>query len=437
MWSLSRLSLACVRNIPHTPPRLTARCLSLSSARTGDGFQPINSVRSGSEELDSLIAGSYSSSDRIVTPVHDNTTVLGETLTNSYISPLTHSNPPTVNATDYISPFSSIERVDYTNLAEPTFQSLGLAHGWPSGWLQTFMEFMHIDLGLPWWQTIVGTTVCLRIFVLPFMIIAQKNMAHLNNHQPTLQKLQVEAALCSIRGEVDKEKFANDGLHNYMIEHKCHPARNMWPMIVNGICMTSMFFGLRGMTNAPVVSMTTGGAAWFKDLVAVDPTFILPLTAAGTIGLMMYLGADGLNLDTMPPIMKKILILMPIVSIPVMLSFPAALGVYWVTNNMISLVQSTIMKRPQVRDFLNIPEIIKWKPEDLPQNSFMEMLKREKAKQQQKEQQEQAARESNKLKIVEKDQKIRGALLEGFSQEDQQRLKQNAEKRLKQSERNN
>lgn len=38
---------------------------------------------------------------------------------------------------------------------EPTFQSLGLAHMWPSGWLQSFMETIHLQMDLPWWATIV------------------------------------------------------------------------------------------------------------------------------------------------------------------------------------------------------------------------------------------------------------------------------------------
>ena len=33
------------------------------------------------------------------------------------------------------------------SLAEPAFTSLGLAHAWPSGWLQAALEMLHIDCG--------------------------------------------------------------------------------------------------------------------------------------------------------------------------------------------------------------------------------------------------------------------------------------------------
>ena len=138
------------------------------------------------------------------------------------------------------------------------------------------------------------------------MVTAQKNMARMNNHQPTLQKLQIEAQLAGMRENKDQSRFAAQALDAYQNKHNLHPIKNLLPLWVNGLFMTSMFFGLRGMTNAPVESMTTGGTAWFTDLVATDPIFILPLTASDTIALMMYLGADGMNLDTIPPIMKKV-----------------------------------------------------------------------------------------------------------------------------------
>ena len=40
-------------------------------------------------------------------------------------------------------------------LTEPTFQSLGLAHAYPSGMFQALMEQFHVHLGLPWWGTIM------------------------------------------------------------------------------------------------------------------------------------------------------------------------------------------------------------------------------------------------------------------------------------------
>ena len=267
----------------------------------------------GSKELDELILSS--GSDTATTAAYasplNSTSVVTPLEPSSPISAIQSAADPTAtslasSASDYVSPFLAVDKVEFSNLVEPSLQSLGLAHGYPSGYLQSFLELLHIEVGLPWWQAIVATTICLRIVVLPIMVTAQKNMARMNNHQPTLQKLQIEAQLAGMRDNAQQSKFAHQALDAYQNKHNLHPIKNLMPMWVNGLFMTSMFFGLRGMANAPVESMTTGGTAWFTDLVATDPTFILPLTASGTIALMMYLGADGMNLDTIPPIMKKV-----------------------------------------------------------------------------------------------------------------------------------
>ncbi len=40
-------------------------------------------------------------------------------------------------------------------LGEPPLEQLGLCSNWPSGWMQYFMEQLHIGLDLPWWTTIM------------------------------------------------------------------------------------------------------------------------------------------------------------------------------------------------------------------------------------------------------------------------------------------
>ena len=72
--------------------------------------------------------------------------------------------------------------VDALSLLEPTFSSLGLAHGYPSGWAQALMEVLHVNADLSWVQTIGATTILLRLVVLPIMISAQKAIVNQNKH---------------------------------------------------------------------------------------------------------------------------------------------------------------------------------------------------------------------------------------------------------------
>ena len=95
--------------------------------------------------------------------------------------------------TDGADSLLSTAPVDVPSLLEPTFSSLGLAHGYPSGWAQALMEVLHVSGDLTWVQTIGATTILLRLFVLPIMVSAQKAIVNQNKHMvrnPSFSDLQ-------------------------------------------------------------------------------------------------------------------------------------------------------------------------------------------------------------------------------------------------------
>ena len=55
-------------------------------------------------------------------------------------------------------PTSSLETlsdvVTSSNLAEPAFADIGLGGMWPSGLIQSILEWLHIGIDLPWWGCI-------------------------------------------------------------------------------------------------------------------------------------------------------------------------------------------------------------------------------------------------------------------------------------------
>lgn len=49
-------------------------------------------------------------------------------------------------------------------LGEPTLHSLGLAGWYPNGLVQTALEAIHVNLGVPWWTAIIIGKVFIIIF---------------------------------------------------------------------------------------------------------------------------------------------------------------------------------------------------------------------------------------------------------------------------------
>ena len=158
-------------------------------------------------------------------------------------------------------------------------------------------------------------------------------------------------------------------------------------MMCNSAVMCSMFFALKGMTEAPVPSMATEGALWFMDLTTNDPLFLLPILTSVSTLINLKLGADGIDMNRQPKFMKNLMFSLPFLALPVMCYFPSvseiiwsdlfssdmlfyiywqALNVYWFTSNLSAIVQSRAFRNQEFCKRLEIPEAIHWAPEDLP-----------------------------------------------------------------------
>merc|ERR1712156_961864 len=116
---------------------------------------------------------------------------------------------PKIEELDFVLPERpvSLDQLPEALLGEPAFDTIGLASWWPAGRLQSFMEWWHIGVGLEWWQTIIATTICVRLLVFPVVVYAQRNMAHMTNNAPEMARLQekfTEARKRSDLYEMDK-----------------------------------------------------------------------------------------------------------------------------------------------------------------------------------------------------------------------------------------
>lgn len=231
--------------------------------------------------------------------------------------------------------------IDQAALAlEPTFASLGLG-GWsPVGALQTALEFLHVDCGLPWWGTIIASTIAMRLLLTPVVIISQRNAAKMNNAMPDIQKIQLKMTEARQRGNAAETAMLSQELMQAMTKNNISPLKNMLVPLCQAPIFMSFFFGIRRMVNAPVESMQTGGLAWFTDLTVTDPYYILPLATCVTLLVTIEVGADFARLNSPNAyLMKYVMRAIPVITLPFIINFPAATVLYWTTSNAVSLIQ--------------------------------------------------------------------------------------------------
>ncbi|KAK3603833.1 hypothetical protein CHS0354_042840 [Potamilus streckersoni] len=265
--------------------------------------------------------------------------------------------PPLPDPTEFVQSLNA--------LGEPTFRSLGLGGYFPSGILQHALEFLHVDIGLPWWGGIIAATIVVRCLMIPIAILTQRNAAKLHNHLPTMQRLQQRITNARISGNTIELARASNELMSYTKRNDIKLHRQFLTLFAQVPVFFSFFSGLRKMANLPVDSMKTGGILWFPDLTIPDPFYGLPLITFATMLAIIEIGAEGMKISEYGVlirwIMRGLIVVVPIISS----QFPAALCVYWCTSNFFSLAQVAVLKIPKVQDFCKIEQRIVHDPSSI------------------------------------------------------------------------
>ncbi|XP_065065171.1 mitochondrial inner membrane protein OXA1L-like [Rhopilema esculentum] len=265
---------------------------------------------------------------------------------------------------------------DIIAAAEPSLSSLGLCAYTPVGLLQSILEVLHVNLGMPWWGSIAICTVVFRTLMLPLLLKGQVNTARLNKVKPELDVIQAEMRELANTQDTMKKSLAAMKMQKLLKDNNCHPLKGLIAPLVQLPLFLSFFIALRKMAQLPVESMSTGGLLWFTNLTAYDPYFVLPILTSATMLLTIELGTEmGISSEQMQKT-KYLMRFMAFMLIPLTAKFPAAVFIYWMTSNVYSVGQILALRHPTIRKMVDLPdlepEIAK---EKTPSGSFLDNFK--------------------------------------------------------------
>lgn len=204
------------------------------------------------------------------------------------------------------------------DLFDPLFNVMGFT-------LQTFH-----DWGAPWWLSIMMLTVVVRTFLFPLTIRQVKSMRKMQDLKPAMDELRKEH-------KDDPQKLQQEMMKLYS-ERGANPLGGCLPIFVQLPIFLVLYYTIREFDK--LESFRTGGLLWFQDLTVYDPLYILPVLYIAT---MMV--SQEIAMQNTAPEQKRIMRFLPLVFGIVLLRFPAGLFVYWVTSNVISIVQNFLIYR--------------------------------------------------------------------------------------------
>jgi YidC/Oxa1 family membrane protein insertase len=179
-----------------------------------------------------------------------------------------------------------------------------------------------------WGWSIIFLTMIVKLIFYKLSATSYRSMGRMRKLQPQIE------ALKSRCGE-DKQKFSQSMLELYRKE-KVNPLGGCLPILIQIPVFIALYYVLLEsveLRQAPFM-------LWILDLSAKDPFYVLPLIMGASMILQ-----QRMNPAPPDPIQAKIMMFMPVVFTVLFLQFPAGLVLYWVVNNILSIVQQWLIMR--------------------------------------------------------------------------------------------
>lgn len=198
---------------------------------------------------------------------------------------------------------------------------------WLSQPLFDLMALIHS--GIPnWGVAIIGLTIIVKLLLYPLSAASFRSMAKMRRLQPEMLRLKE-------RFGDDRQKFSQAMMALYKKEG-ANPLGGCFPILLQMPVFLALYWTLLEsveLRQAPFL-------LWIRDLSAMDPYFVLPLL----MGVSMYL-TQLMQPEPPDPVQARVFKFMPIIFTFFFLWFPSGLVLYWLVNNILSILQQWYVTR--------------------------------------------------------------------------------------------
>src|ERR687893_2158072 len=205
--------------------------------------------------------------------------------------------------------------------------------------LGTVLLYFHQTLGAPWWLSIVLLTVIVRSLLFPLTVKQVRSMRAMQDLKPHMDRVRAQFKDNPQRQREEMAKVYQDQGVNPL--GGCLPILVQMPIFIGIFYVIRQFGGysLGDRTVPPQYpSFHEGGIMWFQNLSIADPTYLLPIISALTM-----LAATEITAKNIDPQQRWLMRLLPIGITVFLFNFPAGLFVYWITSNLVTLVQNYVI----------------------------------------------------------------------------------------------
>jgi len=183
-----------------------------------------------------------------------------------------------------------------------------------------------------WGVAIILLTILIKIAFWPLSRKSFKSMEQMKKLQPMMKQIQEKY-------KDDKQAQSREMMQLYKT-YGVNPMGGCLPILIQLPVFVALYQALLNcieLRHASFIPYLPGtDLLWLADLSVKDPFYITPLIMGATMFLQQWLSpAMG------DPQQRKIMMLMPLIFTVMFINFPSGLVLYWLCNNILSIIQQS------------------------------------------------------------------------------------------------
>lgn len=201
---------------------------------------------------------------------------------------------------------------------------------------ETVILFFHDTVGFGWGAAIVALTFATRLVILPLSVSQIRSMRALQAYSPQIKALQE-------RYKDDKQRQQREMIAFYQ-ENKINPFASCLPLILQLPVFLSLYQALKtnGDVQQKIIADPPKDFLFISDL--TEKATGAPLVTLIILFIATQLGASLVMASRADKNQRVIMFVLPFVFAPFVIGFPAGLAVYWVSTNLWTLGQQSVVR---------------------------------------------------------------------------------------------
>jgi YidC/Oxa1 family membrane protein insertase len=199
----------------------------------------------------------------------------------------------------------------------------------------SILTFFHDDVGTTWGVAIILLTIVTRLAILPLSLKQIRSMRAMQAYQPQIKAIQE-------RYKDDRQRLQRE-LMDFYRENSINPFASCVPLLLQLPVFMALFYLLRSdeFSNELAASGDPGFLGITLDEKATGAALIILVV----LYFVTMVGSTSIMASSAEGNQKLMMYALPVVFTPLIINFPAGLVIYWITTNLWTMGQQSVVKK--------------------------------------------------------------------------------------------